>query len=163
MSQIYKSGKKTAPKKSKEVATIDISDAFVNQLEAHLNEFLDGLNNIPKNQIPPKLKPLIDQIGFDVLHFIRQYRMTQNSFTQKNGVIQKKGNKSFDEDYLAVQLMNKKYKKEHGASKFMPHKLLLKSIEDLNKKRQEEGKALLREIGIRTYDSWKKRMKSDLQ
>ena len=160
MSQIYKSGKKTAPKKSKEVATIDISDAFVNQLEAHLNEFLDGLSNIPKNQIPSKLKPLIDQIGFDVLHFICQYRMTQNSFTQKDGVIQKRGNKSFDEEYLAVQLLNKRYKKMGGSKEFIPYKLLLKSMEELNEKRKEEGKPQLRKIGTTTYDSWKKRMGS---
>ena len=163
MSEIYKSGKKTTSKKPKEIATIDISNAFVGQLEMNLIEFLDGVRAIPEKQIPPKLKKLLNQIQFDVFHFIDQYRMTQDSFKTNEGKILKRGNKSFDEEYLVVKSLNKEYKKSHGASKFIPHKLLLKSIEDLNKKRKEEGKALLREIGIRTYDSWKKRMKSDSQ
>ena len=160
MSQIYISGKKIKSKKPKEIATIDISNAFVAELEMNLNEFLNGVRVIPEKKIPPKLKTLLNQIASDVYHFIDQYRMTQDSFKMDEGVILKRGNKSFDKEYLLVQSLNKKYKKLHGASKFMPHKLLQKAIDDLNKERAEKGKPLLREIGISTYNSWKTRIKS---
>lgn len=160
MNQIYKSGKKITPTKPKELATIDISNAFVADLEINLIEFIDGVRTIPEKQIPPKLKKLLRQIQSDVFHFIDQYRMTQDSFRDNKGKILKRGNKNFDEEYLVVQSLNKIYKKTHGASRFMPHKLLNKAIGDFNKKREEKNEPPIREIGIRTYDSWKKRIKS---
>jgi len=162
MSQTYKSGKKIKSKKPKEIATIDISNAFVAQLEMNLIEFVDGVRAIPEKKIPPELKTLINQIQSDVYHFIDQYHMTQDSFKIDESGILKRGNKSYDEEYSIVKSLNKEYKKSHGASKFMPHKLLQKAMDDLNKERAEKGESLLREIGIRTYDSWKKRIKSTL-
>lgn len=161
MGQIYKTGKKIKEKKPKEIATIDISNAFVNDLEINLIEFIDGVRTIPKKEIPPKLKKLLRQIQADVFHFIDQYRMTQDSKKFEDGLIVRRGNKSDDEMYSIVKALNQKYKKIHGASKFMPHKVLNKEIDALNEKRKEEGETLLREIPVRTYDSWKKRIKSN--
>jgi hypothetical protein len=161
MSQIYKSGKKIKEKKPKEIATIDISNAFVADLEINLIEFIEGVRTIPEKQIPPKLKKLLRQIQSDVFRFIDQYRMTQSSKRFEDGLILSRGNKSDDEMYAIVKAINQKYKKEHGASKFMPHKLLNKEIEELNEERKEKGETLLREIPVRTYDSWKKRIKSN--
>ena len=163
MSTVYKSGKKVTPKKTKELRTIDIHNAFVTDLQINLIEFLNGVRIIPEKQSPPKLKILLNQIQSDVFHFIDQYRMTQDACKDDGGFILKRGNKSFDEEYLVIQSLNKQYKKSHGASKFMPHKLLLKAMDALNKERLEKGESLLREIGIRTYDSWKKRIKSTPQ
>lgn len=162
MSQIYKSGKKIKEKKPKEIPTIDISNAFVADLEINLIEFIEGVRTIPEKQIPPKLKKLLRQIQSDVFHFIDQYRMTQSSKRSEDGLILSRGNKSDDEMYAIVKAINQKYKKEHGASKFMPHKLLNKEIEELNKERKEKGETLLREIHVNTYGSWKKRIKSTL-
>lgn len=161
MSQIYKSGKKIKEKKPKEIPTIDISNAFVADLEINLIEFIEGVKTIPEKQIPPKLKKLLNQIQSDVNHFIKQYRMTQNSLKETDGVIRKRGNKSDDEMYSIVKTLNQKYKKEHGATKFMPLKLLNIEIEELNKERKEKGETLLREIHVNTYGSWKKRIKSN--
>lgn len=159
MSQIYKSGKKIPRKKPKEIAKIDISNAFVTQLEINLIEFINGVRSIPEKQVPSKLKPLINQIQSDVYHFIDQYRMTQDSFRMDEGVILKRGNKNFDEEYSIVKKLNDDYKKSNGAAKFLPHKLLQKAMDALNIEREKKGQTVLREIGIRTYDSWKKRIK----
>lgn len=160
MSQIYKSGKKIKEKKPVEIPAIAISNAFVADLEKNLIEFIVGVRTIPEKQIPPKLKKLLIQIQSDVFHFIEQYQMTESSKRFEDGLIISRGNKRDDEMYSIVKALNQKYKKEHGASKFMPHKLLNQEIDKLNDERKEKGETLLREIPVRTYDSWKKRIKS---
>jgi len=156
MSTVYKSGKKVTPKKTKELRTIDIHNAFVADLQINLIEFLNGVKTIPEKKIPPKLKTLLNQIQSDVFHFIYQYRMTQVAKKSEDGVIVNRGNKTLVEEFKVVQSLNKQYKKTHGASKCMPHKLLRKSIEELNKKRIEEGKPALRVISNNAYGIWKK-------
>ena len=53
MSTVYKSGKKVTPKKTKELRTIDIHNAFVADLQINLIEFLNGVKTIPEKKIPP--------------------------------------------------------------------------------------------------------------
>jgi hypothetical protein len=145
----YRDGKKDSPKQEKEYSKIDFSRAFVHQLKEHLQEFVAGCKTIPEEEIPEKLKTIINQIQYDINHFLHNYEMTEAIVNVKDGKILTRGNQPFEA-----------YKKEHGYAKDIPYKVLVRALKDLNKIRKDEGLHLFKEFSYRTYDEWKKQFKA---
>ncbi|MBU3582216.1 hypothetical protein ICN19_09360 [Polynucleobacter sp. AP-Capit-er-40B-B4] len=70
--------------KAKSISNAEIKRSLVNQLETDLLEFRDACTQIPVDSVDPKLRTAIYELGLDILHFIDQYRMTDNSITDIN-------------------------------------------------------------------------------
>ena len=160
MSTIYKSGKKVSPKKNKELRTVDIHNAFVDQLENHFIEFISGVRTVPEKNIPKKLQSLLQQVQKDVFHFVDNYRFTSITIPWEEGVLKIRGNREHKDEFNYVLELNKIFKKENGANKWIPLKVLSKNIQLANKERQKNKLPELKEVPKSTYDSWKKRIKS---
>ena len=156
----YRDGKKDSPKQEKEYSKIDFSRAFVHQLKEHLQEFVAGCKTIPEEEIPEKLKTIINQIQYDINHFLHNYEMTEAIVNVKDGKILTRGNQPFEEEKFEVMILNEAYKKEHGYAKDIPYKVLVRALKDLNKIRKDEGLHLFKEFSYRTYDEWKKQFKA---
>ena len=160
MSTVYKSGKKVTPKKTKELRTIDIHNAFVDQLENHFIEFISGVRTVPEKNIPKKLQSLLSRVQKDVFHFVDNYRFTSMTIPCEEGALKLRGNREHVDEFIYVLEVNKIFKKENGASKWIPLKVLAKNIQLANEERQKNKLPALKEVLKTTYDSWKKRIKS---
>ena len=156
----YRDGKKVPPKQEKEYSKKEFSRAFVHKLEEHLKEFSEDYKAIPQKEIPEKLKTIINQLQYDINHFLHNYEMTEAIVNVKDGKILTQGNQPFEEEKFEVMRLNEAYKKEHGYAKDIPYKVLVKALKDLNKIRQDEGLHLFKEFSSRAYDEWKKQSKA---
>ena len=157
----YRDGKKVPPKQEKEYSKKKFSRAFVHQLEEHLKEFAEGYKTIPQKEIPEKLKTIINQLQYDINHFLRNYEMTEAIVNVKDGKPVIPGNQPLEALKFEVLRLNEAYKEEHGSAKYMPYKDLVLELESLNKTRQDEGLQPLKIISSRTYDEWKKQFKAE--
>ena len=157
----YRDGKKVPPKQEKEYSKKEFSRAFVHQLEEHLKEFAEGYKTIPQKEIPEKLKTIINQLQYDINHFLRNYEMTEAIVNVKDGKPVIPGNQPLEALKFEVLRLNEAYKEEHGSAKYMPYKDLVLELESLNKTRQDEGLQPLKIISSRTYDEWKKQFKAE--
>ena len=157
----YRDGKKVPPKQAKEYSKKKFSRAFVHQLEEHLKEFAEGYKTIPQKEIPEKLKTIINQLQYDINHFLRNYEMTEAIVNVKDGKPVIPGNQPLEALKFEVLRLNEAYKEEHGSAKYMPYKDLVLELESLNKTRQDEGLQPLKIISSRTYDEWKKQFKAE--
>ena len=157
----YRDGKKVPPKQEKEYSKKEFSRAFFHQLEKHLKEFSEDYKTIPQKEIPEKLKTIINQLQGDIKHFLRNYKMTEAIETVKDGKILTQGNQPFEEERFEVMRLNEAYKKQHSSAKNIPYKLLVQTLESLNKTRQDEGVQPLKIISSRAYDEWKKQSKAE--
>jgi|SaaInlStandDraft_7_1057024.scaffolds.fasta_scaffold14267_4 hypothetical protein len=157
----YRDGKKVPPKQAKEYSKKKFSRDFVHQLEEHLKEFAEGYKTIPQKEIPEKLKTIINQLQYDINHFLRNYEMTEAIVNVKDGKPVIPGNQPLEALKFEVLRLNEAYKEEHGSAKYMPYKDLVLELESLNKTRQDEGLQPLKIISSRTYDEWKKQFKAE--
>ena len=87
--------------------------------------------------------------------------MTEAIETVKDGKILTQGNQPFEEERFEVMRLNEAYKKQHSCAKNIPYKLLVQTLESLNKTRQDEGVQPLKIISSRAYDEWKKQSKAE--
>jgi hypothetical protein len=156
----YRDGKKVPPKQEKEYSKKELSRAFVHQLEEHLKEFSEDYKAIPQKEIPEKLKTIINQLQYDINHFLSNYEMTEAIVNVKDGKPVIPGNQPLEELKFQVMRLNKAYKQKYGSAKYMPHKVLVRALESLNKKRLDEGLHPLKDLKSRTYDEWKKQSKA---
>ena len=157
----YRDGKKVPPKQAKEYSKKKFSRDFVHQLEEHLKEFAEGYKTIPQKEIPEKLKTIINQLQYDINHFLRNYEMTEAIVNVKDGKPVIPGNQPLEALKFEVLRLNEAYKKQHSCAKNIPYKLLVQTLESLNKTRQDEGLQPLKIISSRTYDEWKKQFKAE--
>ena len=157
----YRDRKKVPPKQAKEYSKNKFSRDFVHQLEEHLKEFAEGYKTIPQKEIPEKLKTIINQLQYDINHFLRNYEMTEAIVNVKDGKPVIPGNQPLEALKFEVLRLNEAYKEEHGSAKYMPYKDLVLELESLNKTRQDEGLQPLKIISSRTYDEWKKQFKAE--
>ena len=156
----YRDGKEVLSKEEKKYSKKDYSRAFVHQLKEHLQEFVADYKTIPQKEIPEKLKTIINQLQYDINHFLHNYEMTEAIVNVKDGKILTQGDQPFEEEKFEVMRLNEAYKKEHGYAKDIPYKVLVKALKDLNKIRQDEGLHLFKEFSSRAYDEWKKQSKA---
>ena len=126
-----------------------------------MKEFAEGYKTIPQKEIPEKLKTIINQLQYDINHFLRNYEMTEAIVNVKDGKPVIPGNQPLEALKFEVLRLNEAYKEEHGSAKYMPYKDLVLELESLNKTRQDEGLQPLKIISSRTYDEWKKQFKAE--
>ena len=103
----YRDGKKVPPKQEKEYSKKEFSRAFVHKLEEHLKEFSEDYKAIPQKEIPEKLKTIINQLQYDINHFLRNYEMTEAIVNVKDGKPVIPGNQPLEELKFQVMRLNK--------------------------------------------------------
>jgi len=62
----------------------DLKSELIKRLEVDLAVFRDICSKIPDENIDPKVREAIREFSLDVIHFINQYRMTDQSISDIN-------------------------------------------------------------------------------